>query len=1443
MEVTARHFLVSESRFASRELAGLDEAVELFAIDPAAANAPADEIAAPWGKFWTGLLENNALHGNLGCTPPPEEGGLLLRPIRHNASSQRNMWAADASRFITVPPRTVHKMAGWPLPVSISNETFIELRYSLPPSVLVHFDFADLREGVFRAFAVPMADGDAMCRLLLVLDPEAVHDTFTSAAAARRAARVGASKKNSRRSQALLDASSAASSASSASSRSSTGASPAARRGLPTPAAVTSAERLERFLAAAAGAPPSAHWSSTVDVSVVPVTSDALGGAATGGGGPLDLFPHQRRSVDWMHSIESAGAHTVRVEPIAIAERSFGSAYSVELPVGGVLGHPPGAGKTRIAAALLAERPVDTLILCPGHLVPYWQRELCKALDGAGKAIHSEGGEGMATLLGYHWSFPCTDQGVEAGAAPEAASGARRSAAARILLVGYHSLSEQSTKLVAEGRSESSDDDAIGEDGSDDGSEDGSSNDGGDGGDGSSDALSLLGVRLRPFRLIVDEPQDICAGNLTAVYDLAPHFRVRWLVCGTAAAHLRIIGPLLLGARPWRMATTVHEWRGQPSLPHVYRHRFLRDPSWACLPQPPLEVIDERVTPSQEEAVAAQMAALSGYVVDSVLLLSFGQRATAMAVQERQQLARQSYRRSRRESRRRAAAATARHEEDAIHRLPPDVAGGADARGADEPRTAVSDSGTEQVALATAAESEAAPFAPRSSEGSETDESDESSESGGEMGQSGSGDGVAAGSVGGRLMLSGGSASQALPVSEWTAVEAKQRQRLARVEAKLRRLRQRLEEEAKAFVVGSNGSAGAAGVGGAVVGGVLERLSFLQADALTFMWTRADALSPAFADDAAAAAAEEKVAAGGGSPTWQVVASSLLAGAEWNADLAAAGGAAITGRVVRLATAEALVAEDNVGSDGVVEQNCENGRALLMLLSESEAGGDFCAAAWRAHRLGAVALLVACDGETTRPMGYASEQLAPPIPAAMLPHSAASALLEAAESGAAGTDTRRRRLSVGAVASLKVLEIAAIREDAAGGGGGVDEGMMADIVALDDATSQRLHTRWVTLESERERLISSLRFASRVQCQLSGSPALGGALAPRDSAGKAQQPGATAWPSPPHGQTVPGQLEAARDGKEGDGADLNGQLEAALDGKEGDGGDLNALRAPSSVTPACPICFEQPRAVCVLPECFHTLCRTCLQRASAGCSQFRCPLCRARVLTWTVTVFRTALATEEVASALPAGLSVPMTLWRTLPSKLQRLLTLVNQLLTSGSDDDDERGGGGGGEAQDSSNILIYTQWLSHVDYVYQLLKAANIDSLHMSGDLGHCMHCLQRFGTPGAPRVLVLSSQHHASGINLQCARHVILIHPYCTPSATYPEAVSFASLRAHEQQAIGRVRRYPQTRTVRVHRLFAADTVEALLYRGGYAAEGAAAAEHGTRDGPWAYDTPQIM
>ena len=148
------------------------------------------------------------------------------------------------------------------------------------------------------------------------------------------------------------------------------------------------------------------------------------------------------------------------------------------------------------------------------------------------------------------------------------------------------------------------------------------------------------------------------------------------------------------------------------------------------------------------------------------------------------------------------------------------------------------------------------------------------------------------------------------------------------------------------------------------------------------------------------------------------------------------------------------------------------------------------------------------------------------------------------------------------------------------------------------------------------------------------------------------------------------------------------------------------------------------------------------------------------------------------------------------------MLSIVSDALADG---DDER-------------VLIFVQFLAHVEYVHALLAEAGIVALALAGDLSTTMDALARFGGAGEPRVLVLSSQHHASGINLQCARNLVLLHPYCTPSATYPEAVRYHDLAAFERQAIGRVRRYPQQRPVRVWKLVCAGTVEQALGRGLY-------------------------
>ena len=64
--------------------------------------------------------------------------------------------------------------------------------------------------------------------------------------------------------------------------------------------------------------------------------------------------------------------------------------------------------------------------------------------------------------------------------------------------------------------------------------------------------------------------------------------------------------------------------------------------------------------------------------------------------------------------------------------------------------------------------------------------------------------------------------------------------------------------------------------------------------------------------------------------------------------------------------------------------------------------------------------------------------------------------------------------------------------------------------------------------------------------------------------------------------------------------------------------------------------------------------------------------------------------------------------------------------------------------------------------------------------------------------------------------ARHVVIVHPYCTPSARSARQLSLGDLASYERQAVGRVRRFPQQRQVEVYRFFAPGTVEEEVYTG---------------------------
>ena len=152
-------------------------------------------------------------------------------------------------------------------------------------------------------------------------------------------------------------------------------------------------------------------------------------------------------------------------------------------------------------------------------------------------------------------------------------------------------------------------------------------------------------------------------------------------------------------------------------------------------------------------------------------------------------------------------------------------------------------------------------------------------------------------------------------------------------------------------------------------------------------------------------------------------------------------------------------------------------------------------------------------------------------------------------------------------------------------------------------------------------------------------------------------------------------------------------------------------------------------------------------------------------------------------------------------SKLEAAAKLIGDLLRSGSEE----------------RVVVFGQWAGMLASMASTLLSAGIAHLSLDAtSLQGRLDALRRFGKENEPRVLLLSSERHASGINLQCARYVVLLHPHCPTDVLDTgdlQLRSLAEAAAYDAQAIGRVRRFPQTREVVVYRLYVQGTIEEEL------------------------------
>ena len=205
----------------------------------------------------------------------------------------------------------------------------------------------------------------------------------------------------------------------------------------------------------------------------------------------------------------------------------------------------------------------------------------------------------------------------------------------------------------------------------------------------------------------------------------------------------------------------------------------------------------------------------------------------------------------------------------------------------------------------------------------------------------------------------------------------------------------------------------------------------------------------------------------------------------------------------------------------------------------------------------------------------------------------------------------------------------------------------------------------------------------------------------------------------------------------------------------------------------------------VLSCCGHIGCLSCLKR---GASDGTCveTSCAARVSMAHVVPASSLGTDNDTISDSQEG------------AKLTRIIAKVKEVIAVGE------------------RMIIFVQFDDLKQKIAQALERSNIKAVMVQGSVEKQVKALRPFQDekPGKhdPRVLLLKmDDEQSAGLNLTQLNHVLFAHPLLADNQQ--------SYDAYETQAIGRIRRYGQLRTVFVWRFLVEDSIDTSIFeeRGG--------------------------
>ncbi|XP_071687105.1 DNA repair protein RAD5B-like [Rutidosis leptorrhynchoides] len=202
----------------------------------------------------------------------------------------------------------------------------------------------------------------------------------------------------------------------------------------------------------------------------------------------------------------------------------------------------------------------------------------------------------------------------------------------------------------------------------------------------------------------------------------------------------------------------------------------------------------------------------------------------------------------------------------------------------------------------------------------------------------------------------------------------------------------------------------------------------------------------------------------------------------------------------------------------------------------------------------------------------------------------------------------------------------------------------------------------------------------------------------------------------------------------------------------------------------CPICLESADDP-VLTPCAHMMCRECLLSSWRNPAYGLCPICRQNLR-------KTDLISCPTDSKFRVDVEKN---WKE-SSKVSKLLECLESTRKKGN----------------GEKSIVFSQWTSFLDLVEIPLKRRNIGFLRFDGSLSQKNRekTLREFNETTDKMVLLMSLKAGGVGLNLTAASNVFLMDPWWNPAV--------------EEQAIMRIHRIGQKRTVCVRRFIVKDTVE---------------------------------